>query len=505
MNGHDSRLWLAIRLADLSLTALNLEGVCTKPTVISEKKRVVFANTMAEDAGVQLGMEATTAHLLCGCDIVERDTLSEQRALRQLCDQLYQFTPHIECYYSSGTAQSGLLLEISSCLKLFSGLTSLTDKVAKLLEQTPYCVDFGLAHSAKAAWLLSFEHHQFTGQETKSLFVSRLNALPIDLLFDYPQALEALKKTGFTTFGDVARQIEERSIRSFRKRLGQAFADALCEIYGIDQNFMQQALFEKPRDSYCPEEWFEEEIHFDYPVTFVDQLKSPLELLLVQLSDYLRQRQQQCQYFEWCISDIYHRKELIKINTDTPQSHWQLLYDLSLIQFEQQELPFEVDTLKLTCRHAIPLPNRSLALDFEHNRRRKSSVQDFAVTIAKLKARLGDAAVYKLSYVDHRVPEVTQAMVALTEQCQQELPDVHLHGLRPTWLLSTPELIENRDQRLYWHGYLSLLVGPERIIGDWWREPVARDYYLAKRHDNLPVWIFRNLYDKQWYVHGVFS
>lgn len=505
MNANCPRLWLAIRLSDLPLTALNLDGSLTKPVVVTEKKRVVFANTIAAEAGVQLDMDITTAHLLSGCDIVVRDKALEQQALRQLSDQLYQFTPHIDRYCSVETAQSGLLLEISSCLKLFSGLTIMTQKLTEFLNQMPYRVDCGLAHSAKAAWLLSFESYQVTGEETKALFVERLNALPISLLFDYPKAVESLIKTGFTTFGDVARQIEGKSISTFRKRLGHAFTDELCEIYNIDQNFQQSSLFAKPRDSYHPAEWFEEEIQFEYPVTLVDQLKPTIETLLQQLSDYLRKRQQQCQYIEWSIADIYHKKEIIQVNSDTPQSHWQLFYDLTLIQFDNKELPFEVDTIRLSCRHTLPLQHRSQVLDFDQSRRRKSSVQDFAVTMAKLKARLGDAAVYKLGYRDSRVPELTNAIVALAEKCNQELPEVHLHGLRPTWLLSKPELIEERDHRLYWQGYISPLVGPERIIGDWWDEPVARDYYLAKRHDNLPVWIFFNLYDKQWYVHGVFA
>jgi protein ImuB len=500
-----SRLWLAIRFFDLPLRSLKLDDAAERLLVVIQKKQVVFANALAEEAGARIHMDTTTAQLLSGCDPVERDQEREQLALQQLSEQLYQFSPYIDRYCSDQLAQSGLLLEISSCLKLFGGLKALVEKIAAYLTNTPYGFEFGLAHSAKAAWLLSFVKYDITGDETKSIFIKRLNSLPIDLLFDYPQAMEVLSKTGFKTFADLAKQIEGKSISSFRKRLGQTFTDSLREIYAIDQNFLQNPLFEKPREIYRPDEWFEDEIQFEYPVTIVDQLKPVIENLLFKLSEYLRKRQQQCQYIEWCISDIYRKTESIQVNSDTPQSHWQLLYDLTLIQFDNRELPFEVDSLKLVCRHRMPLQQRSQALDFEQDRRKKRSLQDFAVTIAKLKARLGDTAVYKISYHDSRVPELTTVMVALAEQCTQKLPDIHLNALRPTWLLSQPELIEQRRHRLYWHGYLSILVGPERIIGNWWEEAVARDYYLAKRHDNLPVWIFLNLYDKHWYVHGVFA
>lgn len=504
MSASSSRLWLAIRFYDLPLTALKLDDSVERPIVVIQKKRVIFANALAEEAGAQVDMDITTAQLLSGCEVVERDEQKEQMALAELSEQFYHFSPYIDRHRSDVLAQSGLLLEISSCLKLFGGLKAFSDMVFTHLAQTPYGCEYGLAHSAKAAWYLSFDYHEVVGNETKSLFIERLNKLSIDLLFDYPKAVDALYKTGFKTFGDLAKQIEGKSISSFKKRLGAAFNDVLCEVYDIDQNFQQNSLFEKPRDIYRPVEWFEEEIQFDYPVTNVEQLKPAFESLLQDLSDYLRKRQQQCQYLEWCISDIYRKKEIVKVNSDEPQSHWQLLYDLSLIQFDNKELPFEVDTVKLTCHHVMSLQTKSQVLDFDQSRRRKTT-NDFTVTIAKLKARLGDSAVYKLGYRDSRVPEITNAMVTLADKCNQELPEVHLKALRPTWLLTQPELIEMKGNRLHWHGYLATLVGPERVIGDWWEEPIARDYFLAKRHDNLPVWIYFDLYDKKWYVHGVFA
>src|SRR5690606_31639296 len=96
-----------------------------------------------------------------------------------------------------------------------------SEKIFNFLSDTPYIFDFGLAHSAKAAWYLSFKSYEITGNETKALFIKRLNSLPVSLFFDYPKAVEALAKTGFKTFGDLASQIEGKSISSFKKRLGQ--------------------------------------------------------------------------------------------------------------------------------------------------------------------------------------------------------------------------------------------------------------------------------------------
>lgn len=515
MNDRRPRLWLAIRFDDLPLAALDMAGAAARPVVVIEQKRVVFANALAVAAGAQRGMDITTARLLSGCEVVTRDEAREQAALHQLSERLYQFSPYIERHYSETLAQHGLLLEISSCLKLFGGVKAISDYILEYLAQTAYGFELGLAHSAKAAWYLSFEGYQIEaheiealdreGHERRSMFVDRLNQLPIACFLDYPHAVEALSRTGFKTFGDLVVQIQGQSISSFRKRLGQEFTDLLCEIYDIDQNFLQNSLFEQPRELYWPDEWFVQELAFEYPVTNIDQLKPAFATLLQHLSEYLRQRQQQCQTIEWLIADIHHQQECMVVRSDEPQTHWQLLYDLTLIQLDNRELPFEVDTIRLSCRHSLPAQQGSQVLDFDHSRRRKASAGDFAVTLAKLKARLGDGAVYKIGYRDSRVPELTNVMVALAEKCHQALPQIHWQSLRPTWLLSRPEMIEQRQSRLYWHGYLSILVGPERMIGDWWQAPMARDYYLARRHDNLPVWIFFNLYDKHWYVHGVFA
>jgi protein ImuB len=505
MKTSQPRLWLALRFIDLPLTAIRQDHDPRQPLAITEKKRIVFANETALDKGVVIGMDITTAEVLSGCAVLERSRTSESAALEKLSEKLYQFTPYITQQISKQRAQSGLLLELSSCLKLFSGIRLICDQITKCVSGTPFSFSTGLSYSASAAWYMSFAQYPVIGDETYSVFVERLNALSIELLFDFPKALESLTKMGFSTFGDIARQIEKQSISTFRKRLGHEFSELLNDLYAIDASFQQPNLFEKPREVFSPAEWFENEIEFGWPVSIVDHLKLEIENLLQQLCDYMRMRQQQCQYIEWTISDIGKRKEVIRVNADDPQTHWKLLYDLSLIQFESRELPFEVDTLKLTCRHFMPAQVSSQMLNFDQNRVRKKSPADFTITIAKLKARLGEASIHKLSYLDNSVPEFTNILITLAEKCNQQLSDVHANSLRPTWLLSPPISIQERSNRLFWNGYLSLVVGPERIISNWWEESIARDYYLAKRHDHVPVWIFFDLYEKKWFVHGVFA
>lgn len=498
-----SRLWLAVRLIDLPLMALGVDVKAPQAIAITEKQRVVYANAAAQTAGVVSGMDITTAQLLSNCELHPRNSKQEQQTLEQLAQQLYQFTPYIDKYFCQTTPAAGLLLELSRCLKLFSGLVSLSGKIFSGLENISF--EYGLAHSAKGAWMLSHQQHPITGAEDKTLFYERLKSLPVQCLYDYPQAVEALEKTGFNTLGDIARQIEAQSISSFKKRFGQEFVLAVCDIFGIEQNFQQNSLFDKPVNVYQPTEFFNEWMQFDYPINQTGQLHLPIETMLQKLSEYLRKRQLECQHIEWQLYDIYRRCESLSVQCDSAQSHWQILYDLTLIQLDHQQLPFEVDTLELFCQQARPMQNRNQTLGFDNRRHKENRTRDFAITAAKLKARLGDSAVFKLSYQDSHIPEISNAAIPLAQTCNQSLPELQRVALRPTWLFDAPIAIENRTQGLYWHGYLTILAGPERIQGNWWCAPIARDYFLAQRSDYLRLWIFLDLHQKTWYAQGVFS
>jgi protein ImuB len=497
------RLWLALRLPDLPAHALAIELHNDAALVIIEQRHVIWASAAAVAKGVVQGMDASTAQLLSGCIHQERNLGHEHKLLAELSAQLYAFTPYIETYASKQVPQSGLLLEISSCLMLFGGVHAFVEKILQFFAVKNMTLAVGLAHSAQAAWLLSFVHYDIQGNERKPIFVERLQQLPIQLLHDYPAQVDALEKTGFVTFGDIARQIAAQSISSIKKRFGQEFAKTLCDIFGIDQDFQQSSLFEKPVVMYKPQEFFNEEIQFEYPIHQIDQLQVPVEHLLQQLADFLRKRQWETHQIEWTLADIYHSKEVMPVYADTAQSHWQLLFDLTLIQLENRDLPFEVDTLALSCHNIQPIQAQSQLLEFDS--RRKHNSQAFTTTAAKLKARLGDACIYKLSYRDSYIPEESNQRIALNQPSNQQLPDRHLASLRPCWLFKSPIEIEVRQRGLYWRGYLTLLSGPERLQGNWWKTPSARDYFLAQRNDYMRLWVFLDLHKKQWFVQGIYG
>ena len=496
-----ARLWLALRPLNLPLQVLSpaeKQAVC-----ILEKQRVVCANDAALNSGVTLGMDVTTARLLSDCRTLTREPQLEQQLLNQLAERLYAFTPYIEIYHCQTVPQVGLFLEISRCLKLFGGLLPLCEKIFAAMGEMPFA--YGLAHSAQAAWLLSYHHYPLTGDENKTLFLQRLNQMDIKTLYDYPEAVDALKKTGFVTLADVARQIETQSISSIKKRFGEDFARYIGDLFGIDLGFQQNNLFDRPLNVYQPQEFFFDAVQFDYPVSQLDQLYSTLETMLEKLVGFLRKRQLTCQQIEWKLFDIYHNSEGVKIHCDKSQSQWRLLYELTLIQLEHRPLPFAVDAIELTCRNTQTVQNQNQKLDFNGKRNKAFGSQSLAIVEAKLKARLGEQAVFKVSYKDTHIPEQSNITIAAFTSANRQLPPTLHHNPRPSWLFDTPFAIEHRQQTLRWRGDLQLLAGPERIEGHWWETAIARDYYVAQREDGLRLWVFCDLAGRRWFVQGIFG
>lgn len=497
------KLWFSFRLIDAPFTALGMNP--SPSTVVIERQRVIWVSADAEAAGAEVGMDITTAQMLSACDFVVRNRELEEVFLQHQAEILYAITPHINLVSSKEIAHSGLALEVSTCLQLFGGAKAIQERAMAILGSNQQGIEFGMAHTADAAWLMTYANAQYTFLESKNDFICLLNQLPVEVLYEHPKQVETLEKTGFFTLGDIAYQIEQQTISGIKRRFGHAFTDYLCSVYGIDLDFQQGSLFSTPVETFKPKEHFSTFVQFDYPTSSTALMEWPVETLLQKLSDYLRKNQLETQCIEWTLSDIYKAKEYVTVFADIPQRHWELFYDLTMIQLEHRQFSFEVDILTLTCEHAEPLQGRSQVLNFDVSRKSKNLNQDFSVTAAKLKARLGDEAVYKLSYKHAIAPENSQEKIALAASSNQLLP-VELEDVpRPTWLMPEPIPIDERKRGLYWRGYLNLGAGPERIHGNWLGKPIARDYFVATRHDHLHLWVFKDLQTKAWFVHGIFG
>lgn len=444
-----------------------------------------------------------------------------EKNLVKLCESLYQFTPHLTIYISEYTQDHGVILEISRSLTLFGGLQLLLQALHQHLQTLPdnsfSNYRYGLAHSSQAAWLCSVVEQgihcladiekllkQNNPNQLRILFREQLRTLPVTALHDFPRVIKTLEQTGFMTLGDIMHQIHHSGLRSFTQRYGHEFGEYLSEMLDISQDLNQPGLFSAPIPLFQPETHFVERLDLEFPSTQLDLLEPGLEILLKKLSQHLHKRQHQCQMIEWHLISIYREREIIRVHCDTPQQQSQLLLDLSLIQLEQLAFRFPVDQVELQCPFTAPLQAQAYHLDFSQQSPSHKTTQDFALTTAKLKARLGNSAIYKISYRDDHLPELSNDVIGYQKSAWQVLPSTQQQALRPKWLLAQPQLIEQTLQGLMWKGKLQLLAGPERIHTHWWDTPASRDYFMAQRQDGLRLWIFKDLQQQQWFVQGIF-
>jgi protein ImuB len=168
--------------------------------------------------------------------------------------------------------------------------------------------------------------------------------------------------------------------------------------------------------------------------------------------------------------------------------------------------------------------------------RRSTDPHQLAVLVNRLSSRLGCECVLRAELRKSPVPERAVGWKPVAERKEWEkgrggkgersrkprsspylpvFPSAPL-GPRPLTLYPEPEATEvvcvapDGPPEFVWVGRhrerIVSCVGPERIETLWWRGPsVRRDYYRVATESGGHLWMFRQLADGRWFVHGEFS
>jgi protein ImuB len=140
--------------------------------------------------------------------------------------------------------------------------------------------------------------------------------------------------------------------------------------------------------------------------------------------------------------------------------------------------------------------------------------------VDRLSGRLGRENVLRPRLEPDAQPEFAYSYIALggrvesqrREEGQAGKPDLH----RPLWLESPPVAVQvvclapdGPLAHFFYRGRLRKAArcwGPERIETGWWRgRSVRRDYYRVETESGHWFWLFRDLQNEGWYLHGVFE
>ncbi|MBV1930790.1 MAG: DNA polymerase Y family protein [Porticoccaceae bacterium] len=523
-------LWLCLRFPLLPLEVFIQDGPTPNhPAAVMDQHRVLVANSLATVMGIKPGISLATAQALCPeADIFDRDIERETHSLQTLAYSCYRFTPAITL-----CPPDHLLLEIAGCLKLFKGLQGLLSIIDQAVADQGYKHTIGLATTPKAAVLFSRIDSQTssdtscdTGRNTNNetsadidiAIGQDLHALPLNVLDCSNKLKDQFRSTGFCCLGDLL-CLPGGAVG---KRYGKDFLIYLKQLTG-ERPDPQQALKLPPQ--------FERTLEFNDGITSTEMLAFPMKRLLIALSGYLHGRQLHCSQIRWLMGlssmgpspmgEPGGNNTEIILHFAQPHNNLEHFLSLSRLKLDKQALSAPVENLSLCAVHLHTAEQKNTDLfgaqaggEYNGNSHLVNN-NDLTMVLDKLRTRLGEDSVCRLSLADSHIPEQAWQIQAFTSKHGKNLakPKSSANTLdshdkasnRPLWLFQNPAPVQTKTQSLYWQGSLNLLQGPERIEGNWWQKAICRDYFIASHNNGALYWVYRDRLSGKWFVHGAFG
>jgi protein ImuB len=492
-----TRFWLAIHLPRWSLNALQVQMVRPLPLVViaaGSQQQVHACNEAAESFGIEPGMSLKAAYALNSeIHALNRDPQREQLELERLAEWAGRFTPRV-----SIEPPDGVLLEVKGSLRLFGGARALYERVFAELQDRGIHAQLSMAPTATAALCFARQPHAelCIVRSFEELRV-RLASLPVTHLRWSAMTQQLLYSMGVYTVGDCQRLPRD----GLARRIGAALLNELDQLVG---------LVPHARRHFVPRERFVTRFDFEMEVAEVARLEYGLQPMLEQLEQFLRTRQAAVQVFKLKLYAHARAQSdpMPPIVVRFAALAWTRAQMWTVLQerLSRVSLSAPVLSMRLYSSALMPLHEGIHCGDFFIRPADRDSQRALRL-VERLRARLGEQAVYGLSLAaDHR-PELAwqkdpNPIFASDKTTQAESPSA-----RPLWLLAPPQAMHVVQARPYYHGLVEFEQGPERIESGWWDgHDVTRDYYIVRSVIGQRLWIYRERQAPHtWFLHGLFS
>ncbi len=378
---------------------------------------------------------------------------------------------------------AALLLEIRGSLRLFGPPAALHARIDAGWEALGVRAQSAAAPSPLAALWLARAGERTLIEDAATL-AGRLAGLPLACMAWDPKRLALLRALGVRRVGELLRLPRA----GLARRLGPA---ALLEIDAA------LGRAPSPRRAFVACERLRERCDFEIEIVEVGALERALEPLIERCVSHLRARQAGVQALEL---RLRHRA--------LPSTRLHLGF--AGVTGDRRRL-WGVFTERLS-RLALVAPVRAAALLSGPLQILSGGCDEAAPLIERLRARLGESAVYGIRRIAEHRPEAAWRRV-------QELPGRFAAAAaadtvpadgdrvpRPVWLLREPLCLAADGTGTSPRDGWRLEQGPERIESGWWDGMgIARDYYVARHAEGARLWVFQERRSKHWYLHGVFA
>jgi protein ImuB len=400
-------------------------------------------------------------------------------------DELQKLCAHAQAFTSfvSIEAPNALLLEIKGSIKLFGSLQTLQAAIDACWQRLGLKSQSATTPSTLAALWLARAGTGLHGDEAGKL-AGWLAQVPIACTAWDAERLQTLRALGVTRVGEMLRLPRG----GLARRLGPAV------VRDLDIAVARQPA---PRRPFIARERFRERCDFETEIEHVAYLEKALEPLIERCAHFLRHRQAGVQSLQL---QLRHRElppTRLRLGLASITSERRRLSDVLTQKLRRLELKAPVRGMELISGSLRTLSASSL--DVFAGLTGATGRDTAPQLVERLRARLGEAAVYGVCLIEEHRPEAAWGKVqALTlGPASKHAPAVAEPQMpRPVWLLAEPLAISKPD----------LLQGPERIESGWWDgKGVARDYYIARQAQSERLWVFQDRHTGHWYLHGVFA
>ncbi|QEG41102.1 DNA polymerase IV [Roseimaritima ulvae] len=483
-----------------------------------------------------------------GVVVCQYDPAADRAGLRQLAEVLsLQISPLVALEPLEKARWAGqllhqpqaLLLDVSGIGELFGDEQKLLQQTASLLDQQGFSAQLAITSSVGSAWAIAHYGSPHSGRRQHGCLTwlvpageteTALAELPVIALRIAVDAAEKLHRLGIRRVDELLRL--PRS--GLATRLGSGLLQRIDQALGtVDQTL--------PVHHAAAEDVVSTDL--EYPTYATDLLKHRIEQLVKQLAAGLASRQQGALRLTCRLDLQAHQSQRMQLGLFAPTADADHLTGLLHSVFEQQRLTARVHRIVLAAPLTGPLRMHQRSLLTAHGGEGQGDAAALAKLIDGLSGRLGGERVLGVRRSSNPLPEQAfqtsvltgrraqrNAAASNTRSRETRASDTRAGADRPPTLaaeiplrrpldlLRQPQPIEaSQLHRDGWPQQIKLrrwpaaqgvnrAWGPERIETGWWQGPsIRRDYFRLETEAGQWLWVYRQLGQNSWWLHGWFG
>jgi protein ImuB len=445
--------------------------------------------------GLRVGQPLANARaMLPALDVIQSDDAADTTLLNKIADWCDRFTPYVAL-----DGPNRLLLDVTGATHLFGGEQAMLKLIFKKLESQGFAVRIALATSAATARALCrYKNGRIidAGEEETVVKPLPVEALGLDHVITH-----AFRRAGLKTVGQVA----GRKRSEITARFGAATLASLDEILGQG---VKPISPRNPRAEYTQEQSFPE------PIATDNLISATLQSLSAKLSEMMQKQGQgarklEAQFFR---ADGAVRNITITLGMATrdPKIILRLFNEKLDVLNDPLDPGFGFDLIRLSATMVERFTIEVIGLDSD-----VAAKKEIGFLVDRLATRFGAARILSFQPNDTHIPE--KSFFALPAQTATEsklkwkkLRHTSIAPRRPLRMFARPEPIAFTSL-LGWRRATRAVInheGPERIAMEWWRHETpqpTRDYFRMEDAEGRRYWIYQNVDNAQWFMHGIFA